>query len=233
MQLKQKLILTFGIIASLIFVFFSGKNIPAVYSVGKEILYYEGGYFKANNGIFGGPSCGIQIKSDGSRREGNNGYFTKDLACKKAYGPSVVSGFEFSDSNISVDLCGLSSNMFHGVECITPASPPCAELNNGVCQKIDTSLFQGGDKIAGQISTKPEKFIVNIFLIILSFAGGIALLLILSSGYKIIISKGKPESIAQGKEQLISAIVGLVFIIFSFIIFQLVFVDLLKIPGIS
>ncbi|MBU3979206.1 pilin, partial [Patescibacteria group bacterium] len=111
-------------------------------------------------------------------------------------------------------------------------SPACAELVNGVCQKIDTSLLQGGAKDIGKMSTNSGEFIVKIFIIILSFAGGIALLLIILSGYKIIMSKGKPEAIQQGKEQLISAIIGLVFIIFSFVIFQLVFVDILKIPGI-
>jgi len=240
---ERKLILIIGVVA-LISVFFTGKNIPVVYAAEGEIFYHERGYFKADNGIFGGPGCGIcerESRNDkdspwycSSKRPEIKGYFTKDSACKRAYGPNVIAGSGYS-GYVSVDMmstCGLSSGWFQGVECIIPRSPACAELVNGVCQKIDTSLLQGGAKDIGKMPTNSGEFIVKIFIIILSFAGGIALLLIILSGYKIIMSKGKPEAIQQGKEQLISAIVGLVFIIFSFVIFQLVFVDILKIPGI-
>jgi len=118
-----------------------------------------------------------------------------------------------------------------------PPGPPCAEWGTGaqagVCLKVATSLFQGPNKKQGDISTSPAEFIVRILTIVLSFIGGIALLLIISAGYKIITSKGKPEGVQQGREQLLSAIVGLVFIIFSFVIFQLVVTDILKIPGIT
>jgi hypothetical protein len=119
-----------------------------------------------------------------------------------------------------------------------PPAPPCAKwgaagsAQEGVCLEVATSIFQGDAK-SGNISTDPGQFIIRIFTIILGFAGGIALLLIISAGYKIIMSKGKPEGIQQGRDQLIAAIVGLLFIIFSFVIFQLVVADILKIPGIK
>lgn len=121
---------------------------------------------------------------------------------------------------------------------LTPPGPPCAQWQkpgpeSGVCLKVATSLFQGKNGASGDISTDPSQFIINIFTIILSFAGGIALLLIISAGYKILTSKGKPEGIQQGRDQLISAIVGLLFIIFSIVIFQLIVADILKIPGIK
>jgi len=114
----------------------------------------------------------------------------------------------------------------------SPPGPPCAEWqggnpSSGVCLKVATSLP------SGNISTNPAQFIVKILAIILSFAGGIALLLIISAGYKIITSNGKAEGIQQGRDQLISAIIGLLFIIFSFVIFQLITSDILKIPGIT
>ncbi len=238
---EQKLILALGVVVFLVSVFFTGKNIPGVYAATGEIFYHERGYFKASNGIFGGPGCGVCLQHyeytrSGCKilRPGIAGYFTKDSACKVAYGSNVIAGTGYR-GYVGVDMmstCGLSSAWFQGVECIIPRSPACAELVNGVCQKIDTSLLQGGAKDMGKMPTNSGEFIVKIFIIILSFVGGIALLLIILSGYKIIMSKGKPEAIQQGKEQLTSAIVGLVFIIFSFVIFQLVFVDILKIPGI-
>ncbi len=233
---KQKLILTLGIVAFLIAVFFTGKNIPAIYAAAEgEIFYHDRGYFKANNSILGGPGCGICLETgEGGclKRPGTTGYFTKDSACKAAYGSNVIAGARIG-GYVPVSMCGVVSTSFQTIECITPRSSPCLELKDGVCIKVSTSIFQGGNKNEGDISTEPAQFIVRILTIILSFAGGIALLLILSAGYKIMTSKGKPEAIQQGRDQLISAIVGLVFIIFSFVIFQLVVVDILKIPGIS
>ena len=233
--LKQKLVLVAGVVASLILVFFTGKNVTVSYSAVNEILYYEGGYFKANNSIFGGPGCGICLETGEGGcllRPGIKGYFTEDSACKLVYGPNMVGSRIGKDTTVSV--CDLESKEFYTVECFIPAAAPCAQLSqDGVCQKVDTSLLQGGDKDKGDISTEPAQFIVRILTIILSFAGGIALLLILSAGYKVIISKGKPEGMQEGRDQLIAAIIGLVFIIFSFVIFQLVVVDILKIPGIN
>ncbi len=173
------------------------------------------------------------------------GTFTEASACSAAYGQSTPmrAGF-FKDISTQVNICEFDTSNAYIIECVAPpvstptlpaaVTPPvCAELKDGVCIKVNTSIFQGGDKDKGGISTEPAQFIVRILTIILSFAGGIALLLILSAGYKIMTSKGKPEAIQQGRDQLIAAIVGLVFIIFSFVIFQLVVVDILKIPGIN
>lgn len=230
-QLKQKLILIFGVVVFLTSVYFIGKNIPVVYSAANEISYFEGGYFRANNGIFGGPSCGIIIRSDGTKRPGINGNFTEDSACKRAYGSNFVAGTKFSNFFISETICTFSSNNFRKVECITPLKTACAAWNNGVCEKIETSLLQGGNKNNGQMPTKPEKFIIKMLVMILSFMGGIALILVILAGYKIVMSKGKPEAVQQGKEQLSSAIVGLIFVIFSFVVIELIFVEILKIPG--
>ena len=85
----------------------------------------------------------------------------------------------------------------------------------------------------GIIDTNPETFIVNIFAILLSAAGGIALFLIIRSGYTIMTSQGKPDQIQNGRDQLIAAIVGLIFFIFSFVILQVIGVDILRIDSFS
>ncbi len=177
------------------------------------------------------------------RRMGIGGTFTADSACKAAYGWGVSARVTYlRNSSTQINICDFTASKVYIVECTAPPAPtptvppapppPCLEWKDGVCIKIGTSIFHGGDKDKGNIAAEPAQLITIIFTIILGFAGGIALLLIISAGYKIIMSKGKPEAIAQGREQLISAIVGLIFIIFSFIILQLVFVDILKIPGI-
>lgn len=85
----------------------------------------------------------------------------------------------------------------------------------------------------GPISTNPTGFVKSVFGILLSLAGGIALLLIMVSGYRIMASQGNPEKVKEAQESLTSAIVGLLFIIFSLTILQVIGVDILKIPGFS
>ncbi len=113
-------------------------------------------------------------------------------------------------------------------EVATNKFTPCAHHDDhGVCDEVKISLFNDPVKI--DIGT----LIRTIFLVVLVLAGGVAVLLIISAGYKILTSRGKPESLQAGREQLTSAIVGLLFLIFSYVIFQLIIVDLLKIPGIT
>lgn len=104
-----------------------------------------------------------------------------------------------------------------------PPSPPCAKFNDkGGCDSIVTFF--------GNISTKPGEFITRVFAIILSVSGGIALFLIIRGSYVIMTSRGRPEQLQQGRDQLIAAIVGLLFLIFSFVILEVIGTDILKLP---
>lgn len=96
-------------------------------------------------------------------------------------------------------------------------------FTNRKCVEVQTGI--------GPISTDPQEFVKSVFKIVLGMAGGIALILIMLSGYKFMASQGNPEAVKAAQEQLTSAVVGLLFIIFSFVILQVIGVDLLKIPG--
>jgi uncharacterized membrane protein YqhA len=67
--------------------------------------------------------------------------------------------------------------------------------------------------------------------ILLSLAGTIAMIIIIFSGYEMMISRGNDEKLKEAKERLTSAIIGLVFIIFSVALLQVITVDILGIPG--
>ena len=110
-------------------------------------------------------------------------------------------------------------------EQIPAVPPPCKEFDESTkkCLSVDTAL--------GIISTDPASFVKSVFSIVLGLAGGIALILIIIAGYKFMVSRGNPEAVKGATEQLISAVIGLLFIIFSFVILQIVGVDILKIPG--
>jgi hypothetical protein len=95
---------------------------------------------------------------------------------------------------------------------------PCP---NNIC---DTSL--------GPISVKdPSAFVAKLFQILLGISGAVALILIIVAGYQLMISQGNPEKVKAARERLTSAIIGLLFIIFSVAILQVIGVDILHIPG--
>lgn len=96
-------------------------------------------------------------------------------------------------------------------------------------------ICQGGlcDTALGKIFTDPANFVKTFFGILLSLAGGIAIILIIISGYRLMSSGGNPEKVQASREQLTSAIVGLLFIIFSLSILQIIGVDILHIPGLT
>jgi hypothetical protein len=107
-----------------------------------------------------------------------------------------------------------------------PPQPPCQHFNlNGGCDVVGSSI--------GQLNTQPGPFIIRMLNILLGAGGGIAAILIMRAGYQLMSSQGNPEGIQKGREQLIAAIVGLLFLIFSFVLFQTIAVDILKVPGIT
>ena len=92
-----------------------------------------------------------------------------------------------------------------------------------ICTNITTSIGDFPIQAAGIVS--------KIFSLLLSISGIVALLLIITSGYQLMMSQGNPEKVKGARERLTAAIVGLLFIIFSVAILQIVGVDILHIPG--
>lgn len=102
----------------------------------------------------------------------------------------------------------------------------CASSNNqGGCSQVDTAI--------GPITATPGGIAGSIMTILMSLSGGVAILLVIAAGYQLITSQGNPEKVKEGRERLISAIVGLLFIIFSVAILQIIGIDILHIPGLS
>jgi hypothetical protein len=65
----------------------------------------------------------------------------------------------------------------------------------------------------------------------LGVGGGICLLMTLAAGFMITTSQGDPKQFNEAKDMITSAIVGLLFIIFSVFILQFIGVTVLQIPG--
>lgn len=112
------------------------------------------------------------------------------------------------------------TQVYPGARDTAPAPTPTPPCQNGTCH---TAI--------GDINTNPTDFVKAIFGVILGLAGGVALILIIISGYALMTSQGNPEKVQGAREQLTAAIVGLLFIIFSLVILQFIGVNILHIPG--
>ena len=110
--------------------------------------------------------------------------------------------------------------------CIAPGSP---NANDPTCKNgtgINTAI--------GCIPiTDPNLFIGFILRWAIGIGGGIAFLLIVYSAFMIMTSQGNPERLKAGQELLTSAIAGLIMLIFSVFILELIGVKILQIPGFS
>ena len=104
-----------------------------------------------------------------------------------------------------------------------PGTPCLVPGPNGTCATIATAI--------GKIGTDPLSLVTFLFGFILALSGGIALLLIIISGYRILVSQGNPEALKGAREQLTAAIVGLLFIILSVAVLQIIGISVLRIPG--
>lgn len=113
---------------------------------------------------------------------------------------------------------------------IVPPPPeiPCAkgeiDEKKGVCKAFNVALL-------GKVPLDPVSFIKSLYTFVLSFAGIAAMAIIIRAGYKFMYSRGDKEVISQARSQLTSAIIGLAFIIFAYVILSVIGVDILKIPG--
>lgn len=104
--------------------------------------------------------------------------------------------------------------------------PPCTPEDPATyvkCVSVDTGL--------GTIDTTPQGFVKTIFQLVLVIAGFGAVIILIYSGYILMTSEGNKERIAAARETITSAILGLLFIIFSIVILEIIGVDILRIPG--
>ncbi len=83
----------------------------------------------------------------------------------------------------------------------------------------------------GCIPTSKEGIVVSFIRIGLGISGGFVLLSILYGAFLITTSSGDPKRVQEGQEMVTSAVMGLLFVIFSIIILRFIGVSLLQIPG--
>jgi hypothetical protein len=85
----------------------------------------------------------------------------------------------------------------------------------------------------GCIKQNPIDFTKQIYGAGLGLIGGVGLLSIIYGGYLILSSQGDPGQLQKGKSYIMYAIIGIVLAIAGFAIYQIISIDVLKLPGFS
>ena len=83
----------------------------------------------------------------------------------------------------------------------------------------------------GCIRTKQDLIVTSLSRLGLGLGGGIALILVLYGSFTISTSTSNPQRLQNGQQILISALVGLLFMILSVVVLQFMGVEILRIPG--
>lgn len=83
----------------------------------------------------------------------------------------------------------------------------------------------------GCVPADLSAFIAYVLTIGIGLAGVLTLGCIIYSAFLLQISRGEPEAIQKAREQLVSCILGLIMIIFSVFILEVIGVEILRLPG--
>ena len=79
----------------------------------------------------------------------------------------------------------------------------------------------------GNIPTDLKGFSSRILSVAVGLAGGIAFILMVIGAIRILTSQGDPKGVAGGREMLVAAVAGLLFLIFSVILLRFIGINLL------
>jgi hypothetical protein len=148
---------------------------------------------------------------------------------------------KFNECQTSINVCETSSPQN---PCPTPGprtpidippdvSPCDSIVENEAHQKCERCKndHNGIWTAVGCISFTPVKFTEDILKLVTGIAGGIALLLMLFGAAQMSMSAGDPKAMDAGKNTFTSALIGLLIIIFSVVILNIIGVTIIRIPG--
>lgn len=116
--------------------------------------------------------------------------------------------------------------------CSTVSDITCDPLT-GIKDSSPDTKHKGSFTAIGCVPTEPKMFIEYVLKFVLGLSGGLALLLMAFSSFQMITSGGNAEALKKANDQFYNTIIGLLFIIFSVMLLQIIGVNLLNIPGFS
>jgi hypothetical protein len=109
----------------------------------------------------------------------------------------------------------------------------CTSAKGIPCGTVSGSTNNSGGIMTaiGCIPSEPKQLVEGILWYGTIAVGGIAFLLMILAALQMITAEGNPESIKHAQERFYSAIIGLLLIIFSVLLMQVIGVDILNLPG--
>ncbi len=82
----------------------------------------------------------------------------------------------------------------------------------------------------GNFCPEPTALVEKILQVAIGVSSGIALLLLISGAFKVLTSSGDPKALMEGRETITSAIAGLLLILLSVAILNIIGIRILGIP---
>ena len=148
--------------------------------------------------------------------------------CPNGY--QCVAGVNLPGHSLTVKYCykNVKQNNQNNPTTTNPLSAPIARTTAG---QGSNNCPNEADTALGCIPTEPAELVKWILKYAILMGGGIAFLLSVWGGATILLSAGNPEKINEGRDIIVSAISGLLFIVFSVFLLRLIGVDILGIPG--
>src|SRR3989344_5102728 len=147
-------------------------------------------------------------------------------------GPGDVAG-SFPGSAI-VDFSGISYKIgaYEGTEesgLICVKERPKLAPGHNPCDEDEDGKVEPGEKCKtaiGDFTPELGAFAQKILTIGVSLAGAIALIIMVIGAIRVLTSSGDPKNVAAGREMIIAAIAGLLFLIFSVLILKFIGVSI-------
>lgn len=113
----------------------------------------------------------------------------------------------------------------------------CSQITNPTLQQkcLDCAGGEEGKNgvwtAVGCIKRDPKSIVQRFVELGLGLGGGVCLLMTIAGGFLLTTSQGNPKQADEAKEMITSAVIGLLFIIFSVVILQFIGVTIFHIPG--
>lgn len=157
--------------------------------------------------------------------QSNNALATREITIRlNAQGSYEVGGTNTGSNITPGQIIERAENRFQIQECTVGISNSTSEI-------LRESGGKGIQTAFGCLPTSISGLTRFIFSIATGIGGGIAFLLILLGGMKIVMSTGDPKKLQEGRDLVTSAVVGLLVILFSVIILRIIGINILGIPG--
>ncbi len=158
-------------------------------------------------------NCDTGVRISDTLEEGEEGDLKNEADEDVLVDPVIVTGF---------DLCAQISDAGLQSECET-----CYEIQQGPDGNESPGIWTG----VGCIRTNTEDLVTSLITLGLRVGGGTAVLMIIAAGFIFATSAGDTKKTEDAKDYITSAIIGLLFIVFSVTILRFIGVELLRIPG--